>query len=98
MLASNPDASNASAVVAAAKHASLLAIAQPPPHRPEHVGIIVGPDPLIVLGFSLCPLLRGCDGADIGLLARRNHDRGREDVFIVAVGILAVDPALEVVG
>ena len=28
----------------------LLAVAQPPPHRAEYVGIIVGPDPLVLVG------------------------------------------------
>ena len=37
---------------------SLLAVPQPPPHRAEHVGIIVGPDPLVLVGLGQRPLLR----------------------------------------
>src|ERR1700737_3386760 len=77
---------------------SLLAVAQPPVNRTQHVGIIVGPDKLLFVGFSLGPDVRGSQLADVGLLARRDHDRSREDVFVVAARILAVDPALHVVG
>jgi len=29
---------------------------RPPPHRAEHVGIVVGPDPLVLVGLSQRPL------------------------------------------
>src|ERR1700681_1101161 len=35
---------------------SWLAVAQPPPYCAEHVGIIVGPDPLILVGLGQRPL------------------------------------------
>jgi hypothetical protein len=34
----------------------LLAVAQPPPHRAEYIGIVVGPDPLVLVGLGLRPL------------------------------------------
>src|SRR3979490_1206710 len=77
---------------------SLLAVAQPPVNRTQHVGIIVGPAPLLFIGFGLGPYIRGRELADVGLLTRGDHHRSREDVFVVAAGILAVDPALHVVG
>ena len=77
--------------------ALLLPVAQPAPDRTEHVGIIVGPDPLLLVSFGQFPLVRRCQLADVGLLARRHHHRGREDVLAVAPGILAIDPALEIV-
>ena len=36
----------------------LFAVAHPPPDRAQHVGIIVGPDPLVVFGFGLGPFVR----------------------------------------
>ena len=35
----------------------LLAVPQPAVNRPEHVGIIVGPDPLVLVGLGQFPLL-----------------------------------------
>ncbi len=54
----------------------LLAVAQPPVHRTEHVGIIVSPHPLVFVGLGLGPHIRRRELADIGLLARGDHHRG----------------------
>src|SRR5216683_6406776 len=78
---------------AAARRNLLLSVAQSPIDGAEHVGIIVGPHPLVLGGLGFGPLLRGCQLADIGLLARGHHHRGREDIFVIASGILAIDPA-----
>src|SRR5580692_3830064 len=47
-------------------HYLVLPVAQPTPDRPQHVGIIVGPDPLILLGLDVGPFFRRCQLADIG--------------------------------
>src|ERR1700730_5295644 len=82
-----------------AHHEALLfSVAEPPVDRAEHVGIIVGPDSLVLTSLGQIPFVGSRQLADIALLTRRDHDRGCEDVFIVAVRVLAVDPALQIVG
>jgi hypothetical protein len=48
----------------------LFAVAQPPVHGAKHIGVIVGPDPLILVGFGLRPHIRIVQFANIFILAR----------------------------
>src|SRR5258705_12607405 len=50
-----------------------LAVAQPPPDRAEHVGIIVGPDPLVLVGLLQRPILTPSQLSALRLLAPPGH-------------------------
>src|SRR5258708_14799609 len=54
-----------------------LAVAQPPPEPAEPVGIIVGPDPLVLVGLLPRPILCRRHLAALGLLAPADPPRRR---------------------
>src|SRR6202012_5261958 len=80
------------------RESALFPVAKPAIDGAQHVAIVVSPDPLTGRRFRCLPLLDRRELADIGLLARGDHDIGCEDVFAVAAGILVIDPALQAVG
>src|SRR5260370_14244608 len=57
-----------------------LAVAQPPPDRAEHVGIIVGPDPLVLVRLLQRPSLSRPQLANRGRLPPPAHDRRPENI------------------
>src|SRR4051812_9638527 len=62
---------------------ALLPVPEPAVHCAQDVGIIIGPDPFAFGGLGLGPFVRAGELADIGVLARRHHDVGGEDVLTV---------------
>src|SRR5262249_40207212 len=76
----------------------LLAVAEAAVERADDVGIVVGPAPLLFVVLGLGPLFGCRELADIRLVTGRHHHRGREDIFVVAAGILAEHPAPQIVG
>src|SRR5262249_39711428 len=54
-----------------------------PQQRPDDVGVVVGPYPLVRIGLARAPRRAAGEVADVLVALGRDHHVGREDVFVV---------------